>query len=135
MPPVVTKNAKAAPLPVRDPELENSRLGVIYFLANLRVDFSAEGSGKDLQKQAVSLIAGKLGTSGAVAVAKKVAPIAFHVGMFALTRHVSMDVIREVAPQNGQIAMTVHFLAIGTAIAPRGVRATGEVELTLSLHD
>jgi len=75
MPPVVTKNGNAAPLPVRDPELENSRLGVIYFLANLRVDFSAEDSGKDLQKQAASLISGKLGTSGAVIVAKKLGAV------------------------------------------------------------
>lgn len=74
-PPLPTKKAKTPLLPVREPELENSRLGVIYFLANLRVDFSAEDSGKDLQKQAVSLISGKLGTGAAVVAANKLGAV------------------------------------------------------------
>jgi hypothetical protein len=45
----------------RSIELENSRLGVIFFLGNLRVDFSPEESANDLTKKALDLLKGKVG--------------------------------------------------------------------------
>lgn len=48
----------------RSAELENSRMGVIYFLGNLQVDFSAETSLKD---NALKLLGSKAGAAAAVA--------------------------------------------------------------------
>jgi hypothetical protein len=51
-------------------ELENSRLGVIYFLGNLQVDLSPEKSVTDLKNAALGFAQGKLGAKG-TAVANK----------------------------------------------------------------
>jgi hypothetical protein len=43
--------------------LENSRLGVIYFLGNLRVDFSPEQSATELKNKGLALLESKAGSS------------------------------------------------------------------------
>jgi hypothetical protein len=53
-------------------ELENSRLGVIYFLGNLRVDFSPENSATALKNKALALLQDKVGDGKAMTAAKKV---------------------------------------------------------------
>jgi hypothetical protein len=53
-------------------ELENSRLGVIYFLGNLRVDFSPEDSATDLKNKALTFLHGKVGDGKVMTAAKKV---------------------------------------------------------------
>ncbi len=57
-------------------ELENSRLGVIFFLGNLRIDFSPEQSATDLKNKGIAFLEGKVGGSKlggkAVTAAKKV---------------------------------------------------------------
>jgi hypothetical protein len=59
----------------RSLELDNSRLGVIFFLGNLRVDFSPEKSAAELKNKGLELLQGKVGGSKlgdkAVSVAKK----------------------------------------------------------------
>jgi hypothetical protein len=59
----------------RAAELENSRLGVIYFLGNLRVDFSPEESASSLMSKGIGILEGKAAGSKVggkiVAVAKK----------------------------------------------------------------
>jgi hypothetical protein len=56
--------------------MENSRLGVIFFLGNLQVDFSPEKSASKLKDDALKTLQSKLGTSGVkgkiVSAAKKV---------------------------------------------------------------
>lgn len=62
-----------APTPLTRPaELENSRLGVIYFLGNLRVDFSPEGSATELKNKTLTLLQGKVGDGKIMAAATKV---------------------------------------------------------------
>ncbi|MGH8296194.1 MAG: hypothetical protein ACRETZ_11975 [Steroidobacteraceae bacterium] len=46
----------------RGGELEHSRLGVIYFLGNLRVDFSPEDSATELKNKALAALQGKVGS-------------------------------------------------------------------------
>lgn len=53
-------------------ELENSRLGVIYFLANLRVDLSPEQSVTDLKNAGLEFLKGKVGDGKVMGAAKKV---------------------------------------------------------------
>jgi hypothetical protein len=53
-------------------ELENSRLGVIYFLGNLRVDFSPEESATALKNKALAFVQGKVGDGKVITAAKKV---------------------------------------------------------------
>jgi len=57
----------------RSIELENSRLGVIFFLGNLRVDFSPEESANDLTTKALDLLKGKVGDGKIVGAATTVA--------------------------------------------------------------
>ena len=60
----------------RSLELENSRLGVIFFLGNLRVDFSPEKSATELKNKGLEFLQGKVGNSKlggkALTAAKKV---------------------------------------------------------------
>lgn len=76
MPPLTSLTAKPALPGSRPEDLENSRLGVIYFLANLRVDFSPEQSATDLKNKGLALLESKVGNSNlggkAVSAAKKV---------------------------------------------------------------
>lgn len=75
MPPIISRTGKAAPTP-RSLDLENSRLGVIYFLGNLRVDFSPEQSATELKNKGVEFLQKKVGSSNVggkvVTAAKKV---------------------------------------------------------------
>ena len=61
MPPLTSLTAKPALPGSRSEELENSRLGVIYFLGNLRVDFSPEQSATDLKNKGLELAQSKVG--------------------------------------------------------------------------
>jgi hypothetical protein len=56
----------------RAAELESSRLGVIYFLGNLRVDFSPEASATELKNKALTLLQGKVGDGKIMTAATKV---------------------------------------------------------------
>jgi hypothetical protein len=56
----------------RAAELENSRLGVIFFLGNLRVDFSPEQSASELVDKGLETIKGKLGSGRIMSAASKV---------------------------------------------------------------
>jgi len=56
----------------RAAELENSRLGVIYFLGNLQVDFSPEDSATKLKNKALALLQSKVGDGKIMAAATKV---------------------------------------------------------------
>ncbi|MGH8261376.1 MAG: hypothetical protein ACREUG_16970, partial [Steroidobacteraceae bacterium] len=56
----------------RPDELENSRLGVIYFLGNLRVDFSPEASATELKNKAIAALEAKVGSGRIVTAAKAV---------------------------------------------------------------
>jgi hypothetical protein len=56
-------------------ELENSRLGVIYFLGNLQVDFSPEASAKEMKDKALALLKGKVGDGKVMAAAGKVGAV------------------------------------------------------------
>jgi hypothetical protein len=56
----------------RTPELENSRLGVIYFLGNLQVDFSPEASATELKNKALELLKSKVGDGRVLKAATKV---------------------------------------------------------------
>ncbi len=47
-------------------ELESSRLGVIFFLGKLQVDFSAEEASKDLATSSLGLLAGSGGNAAAI---------------------------------------------------------------------
>jgi hypothetical protein len=53
-------------------ELENSRLGVIYFLGNLQVDFSPEASATELKNKALGLLKSKVGDGRVLKAATKV---------------------------------------------------------------
>src|SRR5690349_10865204 len=50
-----------SPLASRADELENSRLGVIYFLGNLQVSFTSENSKDDLKDKALGFLQDKVG--------------------------------------------------------------------------
>lgn len=56
----------------RAAELENSRLGVIYFLGNLQVDFSPEKSATELKNKALALLQSKVGDGRILSAATKV---------------------------------------------------------------
>ncbi|MDE2051752.1 MAG: hypothetical protein KGJ72_12120 [Gammaproteobacteria bacterium] len=56
----------------RAAELENSRLGVLYFLGNLRVDFSPEASATELKNKALTMLQGKVGDGRIMTAAAKV---------------------------------------------------------------
>src|SRR6185437_5858209 len=64
-----TRNAAPSTRPM---ELENSRLGVIYFLGNLRVDFSPEDSATALKDKALTFLQDKVGDGKIMTAAKKV---------------------------------------------------------------
>jgi len=65
MPPATHKHKPPAyPAMARLRDMENSRLGVIFFLSHLTVDFSPEKSATQLKNDGVKLLEGKLGTSG-----------------------------------------------------------------------
>ena len=75
MPPSSSSSKAAtrnAPPSTRPMELENSRLGVIYFLGNLRVDFSPEDSATELKNKALAFLQGKVGDGKVMTAAKKV---------------------------------------------------------------
>ena len=56
----------------RGGELEHSRLGVIYFLGKLQVDFSPEASVTELKNQALAALQGKVGSGRIMKAATKV---------------------------------------------------------------
>jgi hypothetical protein len=56
----------------REAELVNSRLGVIYFLGNLQVDFSPEKSVTDMKNTALGFVQGKVGDGRILQAATKV---------------------------------------------------------------
>jgi len=56
----------------RSAELENSRLGVIFFLGNLRVDFSPEQSASELVDKGLETLKGKVGSGKVMSAANKV---------------------------------------------------------------
>lgn len=56
----------------RAAELESSRLGVIYFLGNLQVDFSPEASATDLKNKALAVLKAKAGDGRIAAAATRV---------------------------------------------------------------
>ncbi len=56
----------------RGGELEHSRLGVIYFLGNLRLDFSPESSTTELKNKALAALQGKVGSGKVMKAATKV---------------------------------------------------------------
>lgn len=56
----------------REAELVNSRLGVIYFLGNLQVDFSPEKSVTDMKNTALGFVKGKVGDGRILQAATKV---------------------------------------------------------------
>ncbi len=60
------------PLSSRPEELENSRLGVIYFLGNLQVDFAPESSATDLKNKALAFLQDKVGDGKLMTAATKV---------------------------------------------------------------
>lgn len=72
MPPPSSGATKNGPPSTRPMELENSRLGVIYFLGNLRVDFSPEESATALKNKALAFVQGKVGDGKVITAAKKV---------------------------------------------------------------
>jgi hypothetical protein len=73
MPPPPSRTAKKTAAPATRPsDLENSRLGVIYFLGNLRVDFSPEESATALKNKALAFLQGKVGDGKIMTAAKKV---------------------------------------------------------------
>jgi hypothetical protein len=53
---------------VRNADLDNARLGVIYFLSSLRVDLSPEQSITDLKNQGVKFLKGKVGPKAGAAI-------------------------------------------------------------------
>jgi hypothetical protein len=61
-----------APLSSRTAELENSRLGVIYFLGNLQVTFSPEASATEMKNKALALLQSKVGDGRIMTAANKV---------------------------------------------------------------
>ena len=56
----------------RGGELEHSRLGVIYFLGKLQVDFSPEASATELKNKALAALQGKVGSGKIMKAATKV---------------------------------------------------------------
>lgn len=56
----------------RGGELEHSRLGVIYFLGKLQVDFSPEASATEMKNKALAALQGKVGSGKVMKAATKV---------------------------------------------------------------
>ena len=71
MPPPSSRAPRNAPQSTRPLDLENSRLGVIYFLGNLRVDFSPEDSATALKNKALTILQGKVGDGKIMTVTRK----------------------------------------------------------------
>jgi len=59
----------------REAELVNSRLGVIYFLGNLQVDFSPEKSVTDMKNTALGFVKDKVGDGRILKAATKVGDV------------------------------------------------------------
>ena len=93
----------------RSTELENSRLGVIYFLGNLRVDFSPETSATQLKNKALTLLQGKVGDgkimTAAAAVGGAVDAIDKKVDQIALAIQEWLVGKFDIAPSDAELAV------------------------------
>ena len=75
----------------RGGELEHSRLGVIYFLGKLQVDFSPEASATEMKDKALAALQGKVGSGKVMKAATKVGGLSTLTALsswwFQLRRH------------------------------------------------